>query len=182
MTQASGSVGARGAKQAKRATDRYLFAGGEPATKSWMDTHIQPLLGGPAKTGKSVTTQSEAHDLIVWGLPGKAIHELIDGLKVIAPEQGVETAIGMSLRTFQRTRHDPDKRLSSEQSGRAWTFASILAQAIDVFGGDREHAETWLSTPAMALEQRKPIELLASPEGVDMVRKLLGRIDHGVYT
>jgi putative toxin-antitoxin system antitoxin component (TIGR02293 family) len=143
---------------------------------------VVDLFGGSVKVGRVVNSQKEAHDLIVAGLPGKALHRLVDDLTIIDTDNGLETAFGMSRRTFQRTRHEPEKPLSPEQSGRAWVFASILAQAIHVFGGDRQHAETWLTSPAMALDQRKPIELLASPEGVDMVKQLLGRIDHGVYT
>ncbi|MFH0343200.1 MAG: antitoxin Xre/MbcA/ParS toxin-binding domain-containing protein [Chromatiales bacterium] len=39
-----------------------------------------------------------------------------------------------------------------------------------------------VSAPAMALDQRRPIELLSSPAGVEMVEQLLGRLEYGVYT
>jgi putative toxin-antitoxin system antitoxin component (TIGR02293 family) len=34
----------------------------------------------------------------------------------------------------------------------------------------------------MALDQRRPIDLLATPAGVQLVEDLLGRIQYGVYT
>src|SRR5438067_1157876 len=43
-------------------------------------------------------------------------------------------------------------------------------------------AEDWLKRPAMALDQRRPIELLATPAGIRLVEDLLGRIEYGVYT
>jgi uncharacterized protein (DUF2384 family) len=34
----------------------------------------------------------------------------------------------------------------------------------------------------MALDDRRPADLLSSPVGVEMVEQLLGRLEHGVYT
>jgi putative toxin-antitoxin system antitoxin component (TIGR02293 family) len=81
----------------------------------------------------------------------------------------------------QRFKLAPDKKLSPEQSGRAWKFAEILAKATAVLGS-QEEAEDWLRRPAMALDQRRPIDLLATPAGVQLVEDLLGRIQYGVYT
>ena len=53
-----------------------------------------------------------------------------------------EKAVGMSLRTFQRRKETPDKPLSVEQSGRAWSFAELFAKATAVLGA-REDAERW---------------------------------------
>jgi putative toxin-antitoxin system antitoxin component (TIGR02293 family) len=73
------------------------------------------------------------------------------------------------------------KLLSHEQSGRTWKLAEILAKATDVLGS-REEAEQWLERPAMGLNQRRPIDLLATPAGVEMVETFLERLDYGVYT
>ena len=48
--------------------------------------------------------------------------------------------------------------------------------------GSREEAQRWLERPALALDGRKPSELLDTRQGRDAVRHLLGRIEHGVYT
>ena len=57
---------------------------------------------------------------------------------------------------------------------------SVTRQAIDVLGS-QEAAERWLSTPATGLDQRKPIDLLQSSEGTELVKTLLTRMDFGVY-
>lgn len=93
----------------------------------------------------------------------------------------VSRAVGVSLRTVQRRTNAPRSRLSQDQSGRTWKFAEILAKATDVFG-DQTEAENWLTRPAMALDDRRPADLLSSPVGVEMVEQLLGRLEHGVYT
>ncbi|MCP1838249.1 putative toxin-antitoxin system antitoxin component (TIGR02293 family) [Bradyrhizobium sp. USDA 4524] len=86
----------------------------------------------------------------------------------------------MSLRTFQRRKDAPDKPLSQEQSGRTWKFAEILAKATDVFGS-QEEAEQWLERPAIGLDQRRPIDLLVTPAGVELVEQYLTRLAYGVY-
>ena len=48
--------------------------------------------------------------------------------------------------------------------------------------GSQEEAEEWLRRPAMGLDQRRPIDLLATPAGVELVEDFLGRLKYGVYT
>jgi putative toxin-antitoxin system antitoxin component (TIGR02293 family) len=86
----------------------------------------------------------------------------------------------MSLRTFQRYKDMPDKVMSHEQSGRTWKFAEILAKATTVFGS-QERAEQWLERPATGLNRRRPIDLLSTPAGVELVEDFLERLEYGVY-
>ena len=84
------------------------------------------------------------------------------------------------LRTYQRHTSTAAKQLSPEQSGRTWKLAEVLAKATAVFGSKQE-AEQWLERPAMGLNQRKPIDLLATPAGVELVEDFLIRLEYGVY-
>lgn len=60
-------------------------------------------------------------------------------------------------------------------------FAEILTRATSAFGS-RAAAEQLLVQPAIGLDGRRPIDVLATPAGVELVEDLLGRIEHGVYT
>jgi putative toxin-antitoxin system antitoxin component (TIGR02293 family) len=142
---------------------------------------VAGLLGGAAILGRTIAEPFEAHDLLLHGLPARALDHLLSQLRVLDRNRSLESAIGISLRTFQRRQDDLSRPLSTEQSGRTWKFAAILAQATSVFGS-RDAAERWLDQPAMALNHRRPIELLATPAGVDMVEALLSRLEYGVYT
>jgi len=139
------------------------------------------FLGGEPTLGHAMTDRMDAHELLLRGLPGRALDHLLSHLSILGRSRSLESAIGMSLRTFQRRQDDLSKPLSPEQSGRTWTFAEILAKATLVFGS-QEEAERWLERPAIGLEQHRPIDLLATPVGVAMVEDLLGRIQYGVYT
>lgn len=57
----------------------------------------------------------------------------------------------------------------------------ILEQAAGVFGS-RGAAAEWLMLPAMALNQNRPIDLLATAAGRKQVELLLIRLRYGVYT
>jgi putative toxin-antitoxin system antitoxin component (TIGR02293 family) len=123
----------------------------------------------------------EVHDAIYRGFPSETVLELIKRIKVIGEKDLVEKALGLSLRTTQRHKASPGKVLSTEQSSRIWKFAEILSKAVTVLGS-QEEAERWLSQPAMALEQKRPIDLLSTSAGVELVEDLLTRMEYGVYT
>lgn len=74
-----------------------------------------------------------------------------------------------------------DERAQSPDVGRrAWKLAEILAKATLIFAS-KEEAEQWLEHPAIGLDQRKPIDLLATPAGVGLVEDFLARLEYGVY-
>ncbi|MGR9248953.1 type II RES/Xre toxin-antitoxin system antitoxin [Rhizobium leguminosarum] len=141
---------------------------------------IEALLGGARILSRSLTNGLDAHELLLHGLPASALDHLVGTLVVIGKNESLEKAVGMSLRTWQRRKDMPSKPLNQEQSGRAWKFAEILAKATDIFGSQAE-AEQWLERPAVGLEQRRPIDLLGTPAGVELVEDHLDRLEYGVY-
>jgi putative toxin-antitoxin system antitoxin component (TIGR02293 family) len=48
--------------------------------------------------------------------------------------------------------------------------------------GSQAAAEEWFEQPAMAFDQRRPIDLLSTPAGVEVIEDHLTRLDYGVYT
>jgi putative toxin-antitoxin system antitoxin component (TIGR02293 family) len=141
---------------------------------------MQRLLGGRRILGHDLHGRLDAHELILRGLPVPALNAFVHSFHNIEIKE-LSKAIGMSLRTYQRYKDAPDKPLSQERSGRIWKFAEVLAKAIRVLGS-QEEAEAWLSRPAIGLEQRRPIDLLATPAGVELVEDYLSRLEYGVYT
>jgi putative toxin-antitoxin system antitoxin component (TIGR02293 family) len=139
------------------------------------------LLGGAEVFARPVETELDVHDALGRGLPNKALLRLAEQVPALASQEAMEKALGISLRTYQRRRQAGEAPpLSQEQSARAWQFARILAHATRVFGS-QEAAESWLGRPAVGLDQRRPLDLMATPVGLALVEQLLGRIEHGVY-
>jgi putative toxin-antitoxin system antitoxin component (TIGR02293 family) len=140
------------------------------------------LLGGFRVLRQRLRGPLDVHEALDHGLPCGALTALVGAVAVLRGDQTVlERAVGVSLRTSQRFKAAPAKRLSREQSGRVWKFADILAKATAVFGSQDE-AEHWLEQPAMGLDQRRPIDLLTTPAGAQLVENFLLRLRYGVYT
>ena len=138
------------------------------------------LLGGTAMLKRKIRTRLDVHEVLERGLPSSAFNYLVAHVKLLDPA-AVRKAVGLSMRTVKRLNQTPHKPLSAEQSCRAWKFAEVLARASEVFG-TQEAAEEWLDRDAIGLDGRRPIELLSTAVGAEMVEHLLGRIEFGVYT
>jgi putative toxin-antitoxin system antitoxin component (TIGR02293 family) len=51
-----------------------------------------------------------------------------------------------------------------------------------LFEGDRDAAVEWLTTPQTALGDRVPLDLARTEIGAREVERLVGRLDHGVFS
>lgn len=145
----------------------------KPATEKRSAARARPRLFDGAVTGL------RAHDLVTQGVTVADALHLMRTFTTIDAAQ-LYGVLGITPRTMQRRAASVHKTLDANASDRALRLLMVTSQAVDVLGS-REAAERWLSTPAMALDQRKPIELLQSSEGTDLVKTLLTRMDFGVY-
>lgn len=141
---------------------------------------VAQLLGAPHTFRKAPHSQLETHEMLLRGLPANALTYLVDNFVFLTWDESLAKAVGMSLRTFQRHASAASKALSPEQSGRTWKLAEILARATAVFGS-KEDAEQWLEQPATGLDRRRPIDLLATPAGLELIENFLVRLEYGVY-
>lgn len=138
------------------------------------------LLGGRRVLRRVLRSRLDAHDLLAEGLPTRALDHLVHGVTILRLRGSLEKAVGISTRTYQRRKEDLDKPLSPEQSGRTWKFAELLARATAIFGSQAE-AEAWFERPAIGLDQRRPIDLLSTPAGLETLEDHLTRLEYGVY-
>jgi putative toxin-antitoxin system antitoxin component (TIGR02293 family) len=142
---------------------------------------VADILGGSRVLKTKLRSPLDAHELLLRGLPGAALTHLVEHLALLRDPAVLEMTCGISLRTFQRRKIHPARRLSLEQSGRTWKFAEILARATAVLGS-RAEAESWLERPATGLDRRRPVDLMATAAGIDILETYLERLEYGVYT
>jgi putative toxin-antitoxin system antitoxin component (TIGR02293 family) len=57
-----------------------------------------------------------------------------------------------------------------------------ITEAVELFEGDPRAASQWLTKPARALGHKAPGDCLSSEEGIEQVRTLIGRLEHGIIT
>jgi len=123
----------------------------------------------------------ELHERIAKGLPRSTMVYLIESLTILTLAESFR-ALSVSSRTWHRIKAEKQKSvpLDTDQSARVWNLAEVVTKAEEVLGG-REDAEHWLATPAIGLNSRRPIDLLATPQGAELVKTLLDQMAHGVY-
>lgn len=120
-----------------------------------------------------------AHDLVAKGIGVADVKQVLAGFTIINEKQ-FYSVLGITERTMQRRAASATKTLDANASDRALRLVTVMHQATEVLGS-QEAAERWLSSPAMGLDQRVPIDLLQSSEGTAMVKTLLSRMEYGVY-
>ncbi len=72
-------------------------------------------------------------------------------------------------------------KLNPKHSDAALALMEVTEAAERVLGS-RLAAEQWLTRPAIALDRERPIDLLTSTIGIQAVKDLLTRMEHGVYS
>ncbi len=131
------------------------------------------LLGGATVLGHPLCEWSDVHEVLLRGLPGTALQHVVDSL-IVTTSATIAEALGMSRSTLQRRLNTSEKVLRREQSNRLWAFAYIVAKATSALGS-QERAENWMATPCASVRGLRPIDLLGSPMGIDIVEYLLER-------
>lgn len=137
------------------------------------------FLGGRKYWSSRVRSRSDVHAAIVKGVPYGSLVFFVANTKLLS-EEDVAKVLGISTRTLRRQAETPDKAMPTELASKAWQVAETLAKATDIFGG-KDEAERWMSTPAIGLDGQRPIDLLQTLQGAEVVNDFLVRLDYGVY-
>ena len=138
---------------------------------------VAERLGGEEVLKREVRSDLELADIIHDGLPYRT-------LDFVLSTDLVELKEIHDLVAPRRTlahRKEKQGTLSPEQSDRLARVVRMMGRAEDALGS-REKGQRWMGTPNRALGGKRPIERLESDVGSRMVERILGRIEHGVYS
>lgn len=124
-------------------------------------------------------SRAEIHGVLVKGLPYAVLLNLIDQLSALTIDD-IAAAVGLSTRTLRRQKDQPTKAMPPDLASKTWQLAETLALAGTVMGS-RDAAEHWMARPAMGLDGARPIDLMQTLQGAELVTEFLGRLEHGVY-
>jgi len=138
------------------------------------------ILGGRKFLQHQLGSKSDVHFAIVSGMPYGSLLHLVEHMEELK-EVDIVKALGISARTLRRQSETPDKPMPVDLASKTWLFAEIFAKATEIFGG-KEDAELWMSKPAMGLDGQRPIDLLQTVQGAELVNDFLSRLEFGVYT
>ncbi|HET8859482.1 type II toxin-antitoxin system Xre/ParS family antitoxin [Marivirga sp.] len=86
----------------------------------------------------------------------------------------------INIRTLQRYKGEKSHVFKPIQSERIFELAEVISIGQEVFDST-EDFNLWLNSPSPALGNEKPIELLDTSYGKDLVLAELNRIEHGIF-
>jgi putative toxin-antitoxin system antitoxin component (TIGR02293 family) len=112
------------------------------------------------------------------GLPVGLFFQLREALAV-QPEV-LSKAVSVPIRTLLR-RKQLRARLKTDESERVVRLARLHLRAAEVMGGV-EKGRRWLFWPNRALGGRTPLECSSTEPGAREAERVLGRIEHGVFS
>lgn len=114
------------------------------------------------------------------GIPVQSAQKIAD---VLFPEGGrnaVEQLV--SRATLARLKKGQAKRFSKETSENLYSLIKVVSAAVDLYHGDTEKAQRFLTRPHPLLGGESPFEMARkSNAGADVVMNLLRQIRAGVY-
>ena len=136
---------------------------------------IEQLLGGSAVVGRTIKNTMDMYEAAQSGLPKKALENLGKSLGFTAKKMA--SVLQVTERTLQRK--STTDILDTHTSEKILQIADVYSKGCEIFG-DPEPFSEWLQLENRALNNKQPIDLLASQYGARMVLDELGRIAYGI--
>ena len=134
---------------------------------------LRVILGGNKSINKSI-----AGDFDLIALTREGIKK--STLKSLAEHLGITMETMSSLhRNIQRK--DDNELLDSLKTEKVLELAAFAQRGIDVIGDKTSFAE-WLHSPLASLGNKRPVDFLDTSFGIQLVIKVLGRLEQGVFS
>jgi putative toxin-antitoxin system antitoxin component (TIGR02293 family) len=146
--------------------------------KEIMNNDLLFWIWGSKQITTAVRSPFEDIELAVEGVSKASIDNLAVRLG-ISKKKMAEEIFSLSVKTMERKA--PSEKLDKRTSSHAIEIAHLMHHAYQVFE-DEEKVKHWMNTGNRALKTRKPIDLLETLSGINLVNDILGRIEEGVYS
>ncbi len=135
--------------------------------------------GGQASPiGLRVHDKLSLIERIEEGFPYRTLERLQEALAISGQE--IADVVRIPARTLARRKKEG--RLRPEESERVLRISRLVELATRFHNGDLGHARSWLKSPKRALDGRTPLAMARTEVGAREVERLLGRLEHGVYS
>ena len=138
---------------------------------------LRVILGGNKSLKKPLTGDFDLINLSRAGVKKSTLKSLADYLGISM--ETLSTLLHSSHRNIQRK--DENELLDTLKTEKVLELAAFAQRGIEVIG-DKESFAEWLHSPLMALGNKMPLHFLDTSFGIQMVTKILGRLEQGVYS
>jgi putative toxin-antitoxin system antitoxin component (TIGR02293 family) len=138
---------------------------------------LRVILGGNKNFKKSLTGDFDLINLSRTGIKKSTLKSLAEYLGINM--ETMSELLHSSYRSIQRK--DEDQLLDTLKTEKVLELAALAQRGIEVIG-DKESFAEWLHSPLVSLANKTPLNFLDTSFGIQMVTKLLGRLEQGVYS
>jgi putative toxin-antitoxin system antitoxin component (TIGR02293 family) len=138
---------------------------------------LRIILGGNKNIKKSLSGDFDLIALSRAGIKKSTLKSLSNYLGINM--ETMSELLHSSYRNIQRK--DEDQLLDTLKTEKVLELASFAQRGIEVIG-DKDSFVEWLHSPLVSLANKKPLDFLDTSFGIQMVTKLLGRLEQGVYS
>ncbi|MGB3004904.1 MAG: antitoxin Xre/MbcA/ParS toxin-binding domain-containing protein [Chitinophagaceae bacterium] len=137
---------------------------------------LRVILGGNKSVKNGIAGDFDLIALTREGVKKSTLKSLAEYLGISMEK--MSSLLHSSHRNIQRK--DDDELLDSLKTEKVLELASFVQRGIQVIGNKQAFKE-WLHSSLIALGNQTPIDYLDTSFGIQMVIKILGRLEHGVY-
>lgn len=137
---------------------------------------MRVILGGNKNVKKSLEGDFDLINLSRNGIKKSSLKSLAEYLGTNM--ETISELLHSSYRNIQRK--DEDQLLDTLKTEKVLELAAFAQRGIEVIGNKESFAE-WLHSPVVSLGNKMPLDFLDTSFGIQMVTKLLGRLEQGVY-
>lgn len=138
---------------------------------------VAAALGGRKTLRTDIRSDFDLATAATQGIPAEAAYRVLESGLLEADEL---FQLVIPRRTFER-RRDDKQALTVAESDRLLRVVRVIVRAVEALG-DAAKARKWLRMSNRSLRGSQPLSLLETDIGARMVERVLGRIEHGVYS
>ena len=138
---------------------------------------MQEVLGGNKLLSKAISGDIDLINLSRSGVKKSSLKSLSNFLGISMDK--MSSLMHTSYRNMQRK--DDNELLDVYKSEQAIAVAQVVSKGLEIFGS-KENMQQWFHSNIIALGDKKPIDLLDTSFGIRMIYRVLGRLEHGVYS
>jgi len=138
---------------------------------------LKVILGGNRSVPKTISSDMDLITLSRHGVRKSSLTSLASYLGVTMEK--MSSLVHSSHRNIQRK--DEDELLDTLKTEKVLELAAFIKRGIDVIGTEDAFKE-WVHSPILALGNRKPVDFLDTTFGIQMVLKVLGRLEQGIFS
>jgi putative toxin-antitoxin system antitoxin component (TIGR02293 family) len=162
----------------RQASKKALAVKVSKRSKNHEESSIIRWLGGSTLVECHIHSDFDIIKASMAGINKVSVDELARYIGV-SKKSMAEDILNVSIKTLERK--DLNDKLDTRISSHALEVARVMQHAFEVFE-EEEKAKRWLNQENRALKGAKPVQLLNTLTGINLVNDTLTRIEEGVYS